>query len=272
MPSPQDPPKKREATPVPGMSLSPKKQIEFSLPVTPVISITIQAFSQLFGYAYATDIEVSLLGIVDRGGSVFTVREFFLVEQSGHRSHTETDPVAIAELIEKLIADGRSDDARKLRCWAHSHPGMDVFWSPTDDTNCRRLVSDWLVSIVVSDGFKIRCRIDVAAPVAFTLDHVPVFCESPVDAVTAEQCKTEVKEKIKHVPFFGAGKPKRKKENSDMQTSEPGVELMEYCDLCGGWHVDGECPMQLEESAYEIARHERVLEAEGDLWGDDKWY
>ena len=59
---------------------------------------------------------------------------------------------------------------------------MDVFWSHTDDQNCRRLSSDWLVSIVVSDGFKIRCRVDVAWPVPFSLDYVPVFCEPLIDA------------------------------------------------------------------------------------------
>ncbi|NQT91599.1 MAG: hypothetical protein HQ559_02475, partial [Lentisphaerae bacterium] len=44
------------------------------------------------------------------------------------------------------------------------------------------------------------------------------------------------------------------------------VEIMINCDMCGGWHPDGECPMELESSAYELARSERVQEAEDDVW------
>ena len=131
---------------------------------------------------------MSLLGIVDRDG----VREFFLVPQKGAHSHTETAPAAIGELIERLMLEGRTDDAKKLRCWAHSHPGMDVFWSHTDDDNCTRLCSDWLVSIVVSDGFKIRCRLDVASPVPAAFDWIPVCCESPVDATVASGTRDDV--------------------------------------------------------------------------------
>ena len=258
---------------LPGLCLSPpQKQMEFTLPKGMGVMLSPKAFSQLFGYAYATDLEVSLLGIVDRDGPAFTVREFFLLEQEGAHSHTEIDAEDTAKLIEKLFAEGRSDDAKMLRCWAHSHPGMDVFWSQTDDTNCRRMVSDWLVSIVVSDRFRIRCRIDVTAPIPFTLDHVPVFCQSPVDAETADRCKTEVAEKIKHVPLFGGRNRKDKKEGK-MQIGDKDVELMEYCDMCGGWHADGECPMAMESSAFELAQTDRQAERNGGLWGDDEvWF
>jgi hypothetical protein len=125
-----------------GIPLGPSKQVEVTLPKDRAIVLTQTAFSQLFGFAQATELEVSLLGIVGRDGSMFTVSEFFLVPQKGAHSHTETDPAAIGELIEKLMMDGRSDDAKKLRCWGHSHPGMDVFWSHTDDDNCTRLCAD----------------------------------------------------------------------------------------------------------------------------------
>ena len=168
------------------------------------------------------------------------------------------------------MLDGRSNDAKRLRCWAHSHPGMDVFWSHTDDDNCTRLCSDWLVSIVVSDGFRVRCRLDVASPISATSDWLPVYCESPVDATVAEQCKKEVVEKIKPMPLLGLGKAtKHKKEGTKMDKPEEApVEIIEYCDLCGGWHPDGECPMELESSAYELARQEQAQAAAND----DVWF
>lgn len=142
---------------LPGLCLGPQKQMEFTLPNGMGVMLSTKAFSQLFAYAYATDLEVSLLGIVEREKSLFTVREFHLVEQSGAYSHTELEPSAVGELVERLMSDGRSEDATKIRCWAHSHPGMDVFWSQTDDNTSRLLCADWLLSIVVSDGFRIRC-------------------------------------------------------------------------------------------------------------------
>ena len=250
-----------------GIPLGPSKQVEVMLPKDLTVVLTPHAFGQLFGFAQATDMEVSLLGTVDRDGSTFTVREFFLVPQKGAHSHTETDPAAIGELIEQLMVDGRSDDAKRLRCWAHSHPGMDVFWSHTDDSNCERLCSDWLVSIVVSDGFRVRCRLDVASPVPVTFDWLPVYYESPVDATIAEQCKKEVDEKIKPMPFVGFGKAnKPKKEGAHMDKAQDVP--IEYCDLCGGWHAEEQCPMELESSAYELARQEQAQAAASD----DVWF
>jgi len=102
-----------------GIPLGPTKQVEVTLPKDLTVVLSQTAFSQLFGYAGATELEVSLLSIVERDGSTFTAREFFLVPQRGRHSHTETDPAAIGELIERLMLDGRSEDARKIRCWAY---------------------------------------------------------------------------------------------------------------------------------------------------------
>ena len=255
-----------------GIPLGPSKQVEVTLPKDLIVVLTQTAFSQLFGYAQATELEVSLLGIVERDGSTFTVCEFFLVPQRGAHSHTETDPAAIGELIERLMMEGRSNDAKKLRCWAHSHPGMDVFWSHTDDDNCTRLCSDWLVSIVVSDGFKTRCRLDVASPVPVTFDCLPVFVESPIEQSVMDACKKEVAEKIKPMPFLGFGKTnKQKKEDNMSRPADHGVELIEYCDECGSHHAENECPMRFE-SSYELAHSERVLQSESDVWGDEVWF
>jgi len=52
-----------------GIPLGPSKQVEVTLPKDLIVVLTQVAFSQLFGYAQATELEVSLLGIVDRDGS-----------------------------------------------------------------------------------------------------------------------------------------------------------------------------------------------------------
>ena len=48
------------------------------------------------------------------------------IVDSEDKKQTELDPAAVGQLVEKLMAEGRADDVRKIRCWAHSHPRMDV--------------------------------------------------------------------------------------------------------------------------------------------------
>ena len=260
-----------QAKPValPGIQLGLGKQLECTLPEDLAVVLTEKAFAQVFGYAYATQMEVCLLGIVEREGSVFKVREFFLVAQKGSSAHTELDPAAVGELIERMIDDGRADDVRKIRCWAHSHPGMEVFWSRTDDGTCRLLAADWLLSIVVSDRLKIRCRLDVASPVPFTIDHIPVFYEWPRDSAVTAECEREVKEKLQPLPLLGFER-NALTIKSDQPAKERSVDLIEYCEICGAWHVEDECPLQYE-SGYDLARRENAL-AKDEQREDDLWF
>ena len=159
--------------------------------------LTAEAFQQLFAYAYATASEISCMGAVRREDNTFIVERFHLVKQEGGMAHTEMDPTALGELMEELLAQGQAQEARSLKCWAHSHPGMGVFWSKTDDTTCRLLASDYLVSLVVSDDFAVRARIDTADPLAFSVDNVPVLCQASADKAKVEQYEKEVAEKVK---------------------------------------------------------------------------
>jgi hypothetical protein len=161
------------------------------------VILTPDAFQQLFAYAYATASEISCIGAIRREGNTFTVERFHLVKQEGGMAHTEMDPHALGELMEELLAQGQAQEARSLKCRAHSHPGMGVFWSKTDDTTCRLLASEYLISLVVSDGFVIRARIDTATPLGITVDNVPVLCQVPADKAKIGQYEKEVAEKAK---------------------------------------------------------------------------
>ncbi len=77
---------------------------------------------------------------------------------------------------------------------------MSVFWSKTDDNTCTLLASDYLVSIVVSDHFAIRCRIDTRSPVPFTMDNVPVVCQFVPDQTHLADYAKEVADKVQGAP------------------------------------------------------------------------
>ena len=195
-----------------------------------------QAFEQLFAYTYSATSEICCLGTVKQEGERFRVERFHLIPQSGSAGHTELDQEALASLVEELIGQGRAEEARSLKCWAHSHPGIGVFWSRTDEETCKRLVSDYLISLVVSDDFALRCRIDVGGAVPFAIDHVPVLVEMPVQADSLQKYAEEVEEKVKHTPLLLSESTGKTEEREKALVSE-------YCDTCGSFHVEGRCPL-----------------------------
>ena len=260
----------------PGPRLSETHQLECELPNDLMVVLSQQAMGRLFGYAYATEIEVSCLGLVEREGNTFKVTDLFLVNQEGTGCHTNLDQNAIGQLVEDLIAVGRKDDTARIRCWCHSHPGnMGCFWSQTDNATCRLLVADWLVSIVVGSGFRLRCRVDVAQPIPFTVDHVPVCLDGLPDEALTEECRKEVAEKVKPAP----PKPDRErpagaKAGADSTGSDATVEEVDYCELCGEWHgpKEEDCPLS-GYPGYKEALAERLAGRPlRDSFGDDPFF
>jgi proteasome lid subunit RPN8/RPN11 len=189
-----------------GISVSKSQNLKCFVPEDLQVILAKGAFEQLFGYAYATNKEISCMGVVRRDGSAFTVERFHLVAQEGGSAHTEMDPAALGTLIETLLGEGKADEARAIKCWAHSHPGMGCFWSKTDDNTCRLLVSDYLVSLVVSDDFAVRARLDVGGPLPFTVDEVPVILQVSPDVEALKRYGEEVTEKVKEAVGLPVGK------------------------------------------------------------------
>jgi proteasome lid subunit RPN8/RPN11 len=220
-----------------GIVVSKKENMSVSVSQDLAVILTDSAFKQLFGWAYSTVREISCLGSVSRDGNRFIVERFYLLKQSGSSASTELDQDAVAELMESLIAEGKLEEAKQIKCWAHSHPNMDTFWSTTDDATCRLLVNDYLISIVVGSNFQVRCRIDIAAPVPAVFDNIPVIYQMPKDDLLMEKYAQEVgsavSEKLLNLPNT------QDKEKSVRDKFVPET----YCGYCGNWHAEGECPL-----------------------------
>ena len=223
-----------------GLSIPNSKKLTVSVAEDLAVVLTREAFEQLFGWAYSTSKEISCLGSAHRDGNRFFIDKFYLLRQSGSSACTELDQDAIAELIEKLITEGRTDEAGRIKCWAHSHPNMEAFWSKVDDSTCQLLVNDYIVSIVVGSNFAIRCRIDIAAPVPIALDNVPVIYEIPKEGMLMERYAEEVRNLVSERIFtFG-----EKDEKQEGQVKEQaGYVPISYCGYCGYRHAEGECPL-----------------------------
>jgi hypothetical protein len=179
-----------------GLVISKNENIGVSIAEDMAVVLTKDAFEQLFGWAYSTSSEISCLGSVRQDGNRFIIEHFYLLKQFGSSTGTGLDQSDMAELVEQLITEGKLEEAKRIKCWAHSHANMDAFWSKTDDDTCRLLVNDYLISIVVGGNFAIRCRIDIATPVPIVLDNIPVIYQMPKDELPMEKYAEEVRSTV----------------------------------------------------------------------------
>jgi len=189
--------------------------------------------------------EVSCLGLVeeirDANTGMITallVSDFFLVKQCCSLDETTMDAASVAELITNLETQGI--DSRKLRCWAHSHGSMSVFWSGTDDECINGLANgDYLVSMVVNKKRDSVCRLDVYHPCHLYLSDVVWEVAYPLVDGLAEQCLQEFKAKvIENGLLSGNGKITNYERAHDLHAArERGaltdIELQDELDFLG---------------------------------------
>lgn len=224
-----------------GLFLPNSQKLSVSVAEDLTVIFTRNAFEQLFGWAYSTSKEISCLGSVHRDGNRFFIDKFYLLRQSGSSACTELDQDAIAELMEQLLAEGKADEAKRIKCWAHSHPNMEAFWSKVDDSTCQLLVNDYLISLVVGSNFATCCRIDIAVPLPITLDNVPVLYEIPKEDLPMEKYTEEVRNMVSERVFTFSKKDE--KQNEEQGKEHTGYVPILYCGYCGCRHAEGECPL-----------------------------
>ena len=251
-----------------GIPLSAKERLAMSVASDLAVLLSRKAFEQLFAWAYATASEISCLGVVRREGNLLVVERFHLVKQTGSAAHTEMDADALATLVEELLAQGKAEEARSLRCWAHSHPGMKTFWSGTDQETVQRLAADWLVRLVISDDFAIRARLDTRLPVPLTVDQAPVYVAWGMADDRKESLAREVADKVRP-----AALPQRVLvQRNDHQPAYEG-EGGHFCAACGNGHERGECPFAggyfqgLDDADLDAGLPSALADDDGWGWG-----
>jgi hypothetical protein len=183
------------------MNWSNKKSrdpVQLSLHVQ-VDSVAMQKFWQFVELAKG---EVSALGLVeeirDESTGLITsllVNDFLLVKQTCSMDETTIDAASVAGLIMDLEAQGI--DSRKLKCWAHSHGGMSVFWSGTDDECIAGLANgEYLLSLVVNKKRDTQMRLDQFHPAHLYLTDVAFEIAYPMQDGLAAECLAEFKAKV----------------------------------------------------------------------------
>lgn len=146
--------------------------------------------------------EVSALGLVDEiydaiSGAVseLIVTDFILVKQHCSADETTMDAAAVSQLM--LDMEQQNIESSKLRCWAHSHGSMSVFWSGTDDDCIAGLAnSGYLLSLVVNKKRESQMRLDMYHPAHLYLTDLVWEVRYPLIDGLAQQCLSEFKVKV----------------------------------------------------------------------------
>ena len=151
------------------------------------ITMGMEIHQELFKYVDSFDTECSGCGLVEKivhrytDGSEqheYVIRELFFPKQKNTATTTDIDDIDVANIISKLIDDGK--DTTWLRLHWHSHVDMAVFHSKTDEENYDDLkTGDWAISLVLNKKRDILARIDYYKPLRLAISGIPVYINTP---------------------------------------------------------------------------------------------
>lgn len=176
----------------------PKSSIIMDTPVE--VTIAPQASARLDAYIKHASGEVSGLGLVEKDGDKFHITEVFLFEQESSASDTELCQDDVSKFLVELATEGV--DTSKLRLWWHSHANMATFWSSTDESNIRRINTDWLLSVVGNKKGEYLARLDFISPITLTLDDVPFTVAAHLTEEEEAAIVQEIKDKVTPVTYW----------------------------------------------------------------------
>jgi hypothetical protein len=209
------------------------------------IQVDVVALQKLWLWTDCAKGEVSALGLVEEildagSGAVNALRvtDFFLVREQCTMDETTMDPADIAQRM--LDLEARGIDSRKLRCWAHSHGSMSVFWSATDDDCIEGLANgEYRLSLVVNRKRDSLCRLDVYHPCHLYLTDVVWEVYAPLPESLHKACFEEFKSKVTEgVSLFGNGRVTNFERAQDLQAAHDrgaltDLELSDELDWLG---------------------------------------
>jgi len=168
-----------------------KKQLDLKIQVDAL------AWTKFMSWVELAKGEVSAFGIVEQRFNRLIVTDFVLLDQVCTSTETELDPKAIAQLMQDV------KDPSMLRCWAHSHADMKVFWSGQDEETIAGLSNDeWMLSLVVNKDHDAMMRLDVYHPAHIHVDDVvwELRCDVPLE--TKADWKKQFKDKVTEAPEY----------------------------------------------------------------------
>jgi hypothetical protein len=161
--------------------------------------IPLASYRKLIAYVDLCKDEVSGFAKVeyDEERVAFVMGEVYLVKQEASCGNTEMGADEIATFNHELVKRG----VRQLpRLWWHSHAGMGVFWSSTDEDTMANLKNDsYMLALETNHEHKFICRLIIWKPFTF-VQSLPVDLDVSYQRIPQYLAK-EVEKKVKVTSF-----------------------------------------------------------------------
>ena len=186
----------------------------------PPLIITDKAFTKM---TYWTKVakdknrEVSGIGLITKKYGGFFVDTVWLIGASKvSRGHVEQDVSQVYEKMTELYMSKKAS-IQNLRFLWHSHVDFEVFWSGTDEENCRKTFcpdAPWTVNLVMNTRGHFLARVDYPSKKGEPDNRIPIYLRVPLRAPKARKLLSEYQEKNASVDL-------REAQRSLLQNKQP---------------------------------------------------
>lgn len=184
------------------------------------IYITRDTYKKMFDYVFATKLEISGLGRVEKKEDRLVITDVAIFEQEVSGASTELDIDAIAKFMIDLDKNG--EDMSLWKVWWHSHNSMSAFFSGTDTNTMQELGNtfDYLISIVLNFDKENKTQFNLFNPVSIEVG-ANLIVEDDEKYVVDKDIIKEVAEKVKeknesHGNFSFGNKDKDRQPNTEV--------------------------------------------------------
>jgi hypothetical protein len=193
------------------------------------IFFPVKVYQQLRAYVECTKYEISGLGKVKLVPEGFIVEEVKIFEQNVSGTDTTLDKKALGKFYDELVQ--KNEDIGLWKLWWHSHAGMEVFFSKTDDDTIEDFDTEtpennWMLSIVTNIAGDFYCQADIFQPIRCSirdLVHEIDFSDREIKLNAID----EVTEKVKTQSYAESlAWWKNKKKDKKGQIWVPGKDVL----------------------------------------------
>lgn len=184
------------------------------------VILPLHVYHKLRAYTNLVDKEITGLGLVQTiTPTKFKITDIYLLKQTVSAAECEIEPEATAQLMERLINEGKNPS--ELRFWWHSHANMATFWSGTDSRTSEQFKgTEYLISLVINHAGEMRCKLSYYNPIEITIDNIEIIVESlSIGQEVIDECKKEIEELV-HMRTWLSNNDKDKKDDRKLTKKE----------------------------------------------------
>ena len=170
----------------------------------PLILITKLAYDKMWHIVNMSGEEIGWLGVVERDGLTFTIRDVFLFRQEVSSVTCEITAEGLSETALEIMKayPSEPDILNALRFWGHSHVNMGTTASLQDDKQMdvfREQECEYFVRGILNKKGRMEYSLYLYHQ-GISIEDVPWRLIDPIDSTLLDEISTEIKDKVTLLP------------------------------------------------------------------------